>query len=144
MLAQQGDDAGRCFALAIGDVDYFKRINDAYSHQVGDEVLRRVGAAMRDVVRGEDIAGRYGGEEFLLVLSTRDQDEARQVCERVRSVVSQLPWHEVAAGLAVSISFGVALRRPGEPAQALLSRADALLYRAKAGGRNRVSCDEGT
>lgn len=120
------------------DIDHFKRINDRYSHLVGDEVLRRVGALMREVVRDGDVAARYGGEEFALLLDRVDGRQAVEVCERLRQVIAAQPWEQIVGGLAVTISLGVVMRRAGDSGEALLGRADGCLYAAKAAGRDRV------
>lgn len=135
---------GRPFALALLDLDHFKRINDSHSHQVGDEVLRRLGRVLAASCRRHDVAARYGGEEFALVLADVEAEVAAEVCERVRAAVEREPWHEVSAGLAVRVSIGCVHVGHGErPADArtLLSQADRRLYAAKAGGRNRVMCE---
>jgi diguanylate cyclase (GGDEF)-like protein len=135
--------ADGAFACALADIDHFKRINDRYSHLVGDEVLRRVGALMRETVRDGDVAARFGGEEFALVLDRVEFDEARQICERLRTTIAAHPWDEIVAGLTVTISLGLAMRRPGEGSGHLLARADACLYAAKSAGRDRVEVDPG-
>ncbi|MFN7433922.1 MAG: diguanylate cyclase [Betaproteobacteria bacterium] len=126
------------FACVLADIDHFKRINDRYSHLVGDEVLRRVGALMREVVRDGDVAARYGGEEFALLLDRVDGRQAVEVCERLRTSIAAQPWGEIVGGLAVTISLGVAMRQAGDSGEALLGRADGCLYAAKAAGRDRV------
>ena len=131
------DDCSR-FACVLADIDRFKAINDVHSHQTGDEVLRRVGAVIRNAVRDGDVAARYGGEEFLLLLDDVDARKAADICERLRSAIAAETWHRSQGDLTVTISIGVALRRVGESAASLLARADACLYAAKASGRNRV------
>jgi len=135
-----GDERAR-FACVLADIDHFKRINDRYSHLVGDEVLRRVGALMREVVRDGDVAARYGGEEFALLLDRVDGRQAVEVCERLRTRIATQPWGEIVDGLAVTISLGVAMRQAGDSGEALLGRADGCLYAAKAAGRDRVVAD---
>ena len=119
------------------DIDHFKLLNDTYGHATGDVVLRTVAAICGDAVRAGDAVVRYGGEEFLLLLPEVDRAQGARVAERVRAAV--------AAGtavndsrLTVTVSLGVAQRHPGESRDALIARADAALYRAKQGGRNRV------
>jgi diguanylate cyclase (GGDEF)-like protein len=126
------------FACVLADIDHFKRINDRYSHLVGDEVLRRVGALMRELVRDGDVAARYGGEEFALLLDLVDARQAVEVSERLRAKIAAQPWGQIVDGLAVTISLGVAMRQAGDSAEALLGRADGCLYAAKAAGRDRV------
>lgn len=127
------------FALVMVDVDHFKRVNDEHGHLVGDEVLRRVAAGLEGVLRKDDAVGRYGGEEFLIVLPGSTQDEARLVAERCRAMLHALRF-EVAPDLRVSASFGVAARPPliGDTLDGLLADADAAMYRAKRSGRDRV------
>ncbi|HEY0216748.1 MAG TPA: GGDEF domain-containing protein, partial [Cellulomonas sp.] len=131
-------EAGRPFALALVDVDHFKRVNDTWSHQVGDEVLVRVSATLRDALRRDDLAARYGGEEFALLLDGLDDRVAREVCERVRSSIEALVWPGPMAGEQLTVSIGVAAHATGVSIEAVLSGADAALYEAKAGGRNQV------
>jgi diguanylate cyclase (GGDEF)-like protein len=137
-LAHRVGDERAQFACVLADIDHFKRINDRYSHLVGDEVLRRVGALMREVVRDGDVAARYGGEEFALLLDRVDGRQAVEVCERLRQVIAAQPWEQIVGGLAVTISLGVVMRRAGDSGEALLGRADGCLYAAKAAGRDRV------
>jgi two-component system cell cycle response regulator len=126
------------FSLVLLDVDHFKHVNDRWSHQAGDEVLRRLGPLLIDQCRDGDLAARYGGEEFALVLAHVDSDKAVAVCERLRAAVQRAPWAEIAPGLAVTVSVGVADSREADGHAAMLRLADARLYTAKAGGRNRV------
>lgn len=127
----------------LGDLDNFKTVNDRFSHPVGDEVLRRVARLVQAAVRGTDLVARIGGEELAVLLTdTPSAAEVAAVSERIRHAVEQHPWHEVVPGLVVTISLGAATRRPAEPAESLVARADALLYTAKCAGRNRVATDE--
>ncbi|MDB4948663.1 MAG: hypothetical protein JWM27_1312 [Gemmatimonadetes bacterium] len=127
------------FSVLALDVDHFKRVNDEHGHDVGDEVLRRVAAACRAALREGDHVGRTGGEEFVVVLPRTDAARALEVAERLRGAVEGLDWDEVAPGLRVTLSVGVAERTPADAGFGEVSkRADDSLYRAKAGGRNRV------
>jgi diguanylate cyclase (GGDEF)-like protein len=130
------DDRALCFAVA--DIDHFKDINDRHSHAVGDEVLRTVGRILRSACRPSDVAGRYGGEEFVLVLSDMMGDVALGVCERLRAAVASYAWDTLRPGLTVTISIGVADRSGFESSAAMLATADARLYEAKRAGRNCV------
>jgi diguanylate cyclase (GGDEF)-like protein len=132
--------AGRDTSIVLVDLDHFKAINDRFGHPVGDEVLRRFAAMATALLPPEARFGRYGGEEFLLVLQTRAGSavSADALAERLRRVVSQHPWHQVSPELAVSVSMGVATAGAGESAHGLLVRADHSLYRAKRQGRDRV------
>ncbi len=127
---------GPPLAVLMQDVDHFKRFNDEHGHDMGDRVLRAVAAALKQALRGQDIACRYGGEEFLAILPSTDCDGAMVVAERVRSAVEAMEVD----GLKVTVSIGVAgipeLAVPS--AEALVEAADAALYQAKKAGRNRV------
>ena len=127
---------GTALSAIMLDIDHFKHVNDRHGHVRGDEVLRFLAERIRRLARATDIVGRYGGEEFLLVLPHTARAEAQGLAERLRSHVSDTP----VAGLPVTASFGVATSPPGEslPALELLERADTALYRAKDEGRNKV------
>ena len=123
-------------AVAIFDVDHFKMINDRYGHPIGDRVLAEIAHIFRCQLRQSDLVGRYGGEEFIVLLT--HAVSANDVCEKLRSAVAAYPWSEIASGLTVTISAGVATgARPFDPS-ALVHEADRRLYRAKESGRNRV------
>ncbi len=128
---------GGALAVALIDIDFFKRINDGHSHQVGDLVLQRFAAILRATDR-DAVVARYGGEEFVLALPGRDLAAARAEAEAVRMAVAAAPWHELAEGLAVTCSIGVAALADHHHPDRLLAEADARLYEAKRGGRNRV------
>jgi diguanylate cyclase (GGDEF)-like protein len=121
-------------SVAIIDVDHFKRVNDNHGHAAGDEVLRHVSGAIRQALREGDSCGRWGGEEFLLVLPGCDLKGALLCAERVRVVIESMS----AGPVRVTVSVGVAQLAGDEPWQQAVQRADEGLYRAKAGGRNRV------
>ncbi|HEX5869543.1 MAG TPA: diguanylate cyclase, partial [Longimicrobium sp.] len=121
------------------DVDHFKRINDTFGHDAGDAVLRRVAQTCRAALRHDDVIGRTGGEEFVVVLPPADADRAMEIAERLRAAVEGLDWAEVDPALRVTVSVGVAERASVDDDFAALSRrADDSLYRAKKLGRNRV------
>ena len=126
-------------------MDYFKNYNDRFGHQAGDECLRRVGTALAGAVRvGTDLACRYGGEEFVIVLGD-DPDDAPAVAERVRAGIQALriPHPDGPAGVVtVCVGVAVASAADAESVDQLLRRADAALYTAKAGGRNTVRAAE--
>jgi diguanylate cyclase (GGDEF)-like protein len=119
--------------VILFDIDQFKQINDSLGHDMGDRVLRAIASALIRRVRGGDIAGRWGGEEFLVIAPNTALDAALQVAERLREAIVALK-----VGCPVSASFGVAELQPGESISRLLIRADRALYRAKETGRNRV------
>lgn len=125
---------------AIVDVDHFKRINDRFTHAVGDRVLVALAELLEHAVADDasGFAARLGGEEFLVVLG----DGGPDACERLRRAVAEHDWEAVAPGLRVSVSVGVARQRPGDTQHSLLARADACLYRAKQTGRDRVVTDD--
>jgi diguanylate cyclase (GGDEF)-like protein len=124
-------------SVAIIDLDYFKRINDQFGHPVGDEVLRTFAITLAANIRAIDRLGRYGGEEFLLILPDTAKDEALRTLDRLRSIVSELDWTTF-SGMNVTISAGVSEARLQDSADDILGRADVALYRAKDAGRNRV------
>lgn len=128
-------------ALLITDIDHFKRFNDTYGHLTGDQVLRIVALALKQNVKGQDIAARYGGEEFAVVLPQTGLREALIVAEHIRRAVMNKELIKRSTGEhlgRLTLSIGIAVYRPGEPKQALIERADACLYAAKNAGRNRV------
>lgn len=128
---------GRALALALIDVDHFKAINDRFGHLAGDDVLVRVARLTEASLRGADVVGRMGGEEFVILLPNADGDQASAVAERVRLAIGA----STPAGqpeLSVTASIGVATLIPGESPAALLHRADCALYAAKGSGRNTL------
>jgi two-component system cell cycle response regulator len=130
---------GRSLAVVMADIDHFKNINDTYGHATGDTILRETVARMVGVPRLYDFVGRYGGEEFLLVLPGCDLSAARLVAERVRNAVAATPISVGAVQLSVSVSLGVACTSSARDESAtVLQAADEALYRAKRRGRNRV------
>jgi diguanylate cyclase len=125
--------------VALIDLDWFKRINDKFGHPTGDEVLRTFAITMFANIRSIDKFGRYGGEEFLLVLPDTPQDKAMQMLDRLRLIVQSLDWSAFSDGLTVTISAGVATLDPHDTPDTLLARADSALYAAKERGRNRIA-----
>jgi diguanylate cyclase len=126
-------------SIALIDLDWFKRINDAYGHPTGDEVLRTFAITVFANIRNIDRFGRYGGEEFLLVLPDTPEQRAAGTLDRLRQIIANLDWSAFSADMRVTISAGVATLRPDETSDLLLARADSALYSAKAMGRNRIS-----
>ena len=120
------------------DLDWFKRINDTHGHPCGDECLRKVAATLRAELRPQDVFGRYGGEEFLVLLPGQDAASARLVGERLREAVEAAVVDWQGEALRFTISIGMAVLREGDDPGKLLARADKALYRAKREGRNRV------
>lgn len=125
-------------SIALIDLDWFKRINDAHGHPTGDEVLRTFAITMFANIRSIDRFGRYGGEEFLLVLPDTPSSEATRSLDRLRQILADLDWSAFSPGMRVTISAGVTALRPDETADTFLARADGALYAAKARGRNRI------
>ncbi len=125
-------------AIALIDLDWFKRINDAHGHPVGDEVLRTFAITIFANIRPDDRFGRYGGEEFLLLLPGTEGDAASRMLDRLRGIVADLDWSAFAPGMHVTISAGVVTLRDNDTADTFLARADSALYSAKAQGRNRI------
>jgi diguanylate cyclase len=126
-------------AIALIDLDWFKRINDAHGHPVGDEVLRTFAITIFANIRPADCFGRYGGEEFLLLLPGMDGDAASRMLDRLRGIVADLDWSAFSPGMRVTISAGVVTLRDNDTADTFLVRADSALYSAKAQGRNRIA-----
>jgi two-component system cell cycle response regulator len=124
--------------IALIDLDHFKRVNDRFSHAVGDEVLRRVAGLLAEGVRESDLLARYGGEELVVAFYQCSSADAAAVCERLRRSVEEHSWREVHPDLRVTLSVGLSGDSlPGTPEE-LLGEADLQLYRAKGSGRNRV------
>ena len=124
--------------IIMADIDYFKRINDTYGHLAGDAVLREAAHCMRMVVRPYDGIGRYGGEEFLLVLPDCDEAGAVALAERVRESIEADAMALAEGMVPITFSLGVATSKVAQEPEALIGAADTALYRAKNNGRNRV------
>jgi len=143
-LVEQSANRGKPIAVLILDIDYFKAINDGHGHDAGDDVLREFSLRVRKAIRNIDLACRYGGEEFVIVMPETDMGVATMVAERLRRLIANEPF-AIEQGmrlLDVTISIGIAaLVSPTDTAAAMLKRADQALYRAKRDGRNRVVPD---
>jgi diguanylate cyclase (GGDEF)-like protein len=131
---------GNAFGLAISDIDNFKQVNDTYGHAIGDAVLCETGNRMRASVRSYDAVGRYGGDEFLIVMPGLDEPAALLAAERLRACIGNDPFKVVGAHIRITMSLGVATSAPGwrGAMDSVIQAADHALYRAKASGRNRV------
>lgn len=150
-LAQEFDRAvrfGHSLSVVMIDIDDFKQVNDRLSHPVGDSVLIKVASLMRDQLRSVDVVGRYGGEEFMLILVETGRERAQSVCERLLRSVSDFDWQTIHSELdRITLSIGIACRdslgeqemdSPGR----MVQMADQAMYRAKKSGKNRVCSDE--
>jgi two-component system, cell cycle response regulator len=143
-LIEQASSRGKPLAALVIDIDYFKAINDSHGHDAGDDVLRDFALRIKRSIRGIDLACRYGGEEFVIIMPETDMAVAAMVAERLRRRIAADPFviQEGARHIPVTISIGLAgLRGADDTAAALLKRADQALYRAKRDGRNRVVPD---
>jgi diguanylate cyclase len=139
----EADDRTRPLTLAVLDVDHFKRFNDTWGHQTGDQVLRYVASVMGRTAVPPRIAARYGGEEFAMIFPGESPAQVETALEAIRKEIASRSLRRRSTNDdlgAVTISAGFAVRRPGETAIALLERADAALYASKRSGRNRVTC----
>ena len=125
------------YGVLLLDIDYFKKVNDNYGHQIGDQVLTEVSTLLSDHVRDSDIVGRWGGEEFLVICTGADQDILLELAERLRELIAS---HYFPNCTSLTASIGVAAYEHGDDIDKLLSRADKALYRAKSEGRNKVVC----
>ena len=128
-------------ALIFGDIDHFKKFNDTFGHQTGDQVLRLVAHALRSNVKGRDLAARYGGEEFAVIMPQTEIEAAIIVANQIREAIMAKELVKKSTGESlgtITMSFGVAIYRAGEQGDELIARADAALYKAKHAGRNQV------
>lgn len=123
--------------IATWDIDFFKKINDAYGHRAGDKVLRIVAECLAGRIRGTDFLARYGGEEFVMILAGTGREDALRVAEQMRESVAKLGFHFRGVPVSVSVSCGITAFREGDNADDAFDRADKALYQAKVQGRNR-------
>jgi two-component system cell cycle response regulator len=141
ILVERAIARGRPLSVCITDIDRFKSVNDTYGHDAGDDVLREFARRVRATVRGADLACRYGGEEFVVVMPDTPADVATLIAERLRGIVEGQPFAlaEASTLLNITASLGIAtLNLAGDTPESLLKRADTALYQAKANGRNQV------
>lgn len=124
------------FALVIVDIDFFKKVNDTYGHQVGDAVLVTIANTLRETVRIGDFIGRWGGEEFVVILPNVDEKQALLAVEKLRYHIQEAKIEEIDRG--ITASFGIAIYTEGDTQEELIHRADNALYLAKESGRNCV------
>ena len=140
-FVQRYGRGGQPLVVLMVDVDHFKKFNDTYGHATGDQVLVRVGQAMRSNLRPTDHVARYGGEEFLVILPDTTEESARIVAERLRTAVHDIDLKK-ADGSAIpkiTISLGAGCLTSAMPMKTLLGRADEALYQSKRDGRDRVT-----
>jgi two-component system cell cycle response regulator len=142
-LVEQAATRGKPLTVLVLDIDYFKAINDTHGHDAGDDVLREFALRVRKSIRGIDLACRYGGEEFVVVMPETDMAVATVVAERLRRRIASDPFpiQEGARKVEVTISIGIAALGRCDTAASMIKRADQALYRAKRDGRNRVVPD---
>jgi two-component system, cell cycle response regulator len=143
-LVEQAASRGKPLTVLVLDIDYFKSVNDTHGHDAGDEVLREFSQRLKKSIRGIDLACRYGGEEFVVVMPETDMAVATMVAERLRRRIASEPFpiSQGANAVEVTISIGLAARHSvSDNAANILKRADQALYRAKRDGRNRVVAD---
>lgn len=134
------------FTLIIADIDRFKRINDNYGHLTGDNVLKLISKLIQRHIKGRDVAGRFGGEEFIMALPETKMDGGFALAEQIRTSLEKMRWQSKSSGKdigTITISLGVAQFIPGEDLNTLIARADSALYAAKENGRNRTGTHNG-
>lgn len=127
-------------SLLVIDIDHFKQVNDTYGHSVGDKVLQEVAATIESVSRTTDMTFRYGGEEFVVILSKTNAQGAAIIAERIRQFIERLTIPFEKSGVNTTISIGIGTLQKNQPLTDLFDQADKALYRAKHQGRNRVIC----
>jgi diguanylate cyclase (GGDEF)-like protein len=137
-MVAKARDSGCYLCCLFLDIDHFKKVNDRFGHQIGDEVLRQAAHIVVQACRNEDQWVRYGGEEFVAFMPGTDEETAWAAAERLRMAFLAYDWSRTAPELSVTVSLGLARLRPGEPEESWIGRADQALYLAKRTGRNRV------
>jgi diguanylate cyclase (GGDEF)-like protein/PAS domain S-box-containing protein len=135
-LLREFEATGEPFAVLIIDLDEFKAVNDTYGHDVGDRVLRNVSATLMNSLRGRDLLGRWGGDEFVMLLGSASHQQCAAIAERARMLAAQTATPIASGYVGVTVSIGGAVSAPGDTAEQLLKRADAQLYITKDRGRN--------
>lgn len=144
-VIRQSEENGQGFCLLMSDIDHFKKFNDTYGHQTGDQVLRLVALSVKQNIKNLDIACRYGGEEFAIILPNVDLGEAIEISDKIRNAVmsKELVKRSTGENLGrITISIGVAMYRPHDTPNSVVARADAALYAAKHAGRNNVKTED--
>lgn len=126
------------FTLIIGDIDYFKKVNDTYGHECGDKVLASFSKIFKNNTRKQDSISRWGGEEFLLLLPDTNQDQGYLLAEKLRTIIERTGFYKDSVKIQLTITFGVSTIRAGQTVNELISEADEALYEGKRRGRNCV------
>jgi diguanylate cyclase (GGDEF)-like protein len=135
-LYEDAQRTGKNFSIILCDIDFFKDINDRYGHQIGDQVLIEIAQIIKETIRKSDMAARWGGEEFLIVLPGARQREAYQVAEKIRQNVLKFPFYYQGQELRISLSSGVSQMKDAASIDDLIRQADDYMYQAKSKGRN--------
>lgn len=133
---------GKVFSLLLADLDHFKMINDTYGHMAGDRILKSIAKSLRSVIRIEDFCGRWGGEEFLIILPETDLDQASLVAEKLVAEVRKTPLSVNGKKITVTLSIGAGVFRQGMSIDGCINKVDVALYKAKSNGRNCVVTTE--
>lgn len=132
-------DLGIALGVIFGDIDNFGNFNNTYGHELGDKVLKTVSNTMLNAIRKNDLIGRWGGEEFLVILPAIDYDELEKNAEKIRMLVENSILRENGAELHITISLGATMIKKEDYLQSLVKRADDLMYESKKSGKNRVT-----
>lgn len=141
----KAEENGTPLCLILTDIDHFKKFNDTYGHQTGDQVLKLVANTLKSNIKGRDLTARYGGEEFAIILSDTEMDDAMTVADQLRVAVMKKELIKKSTNKSlgnVTLSLGISQYRPGDTAETLIHRSDAALYAAKGAGRNTVKNDQ--
>ncbi len=133
---------GWSFGILFMDIDYFKKVNDFYGHDVGDRILRIVAATILNGTRSSDIVSRWGGEEFMVLVPHADAKQLKDVAEKIRVLVEKSSISVEGKNIEATLSIGATLAREGDTAESIMKRADELLYKSKSEGRNRLTIED--
>ncbi len=125
-------------SVVMSDIDFFKQVNDTFSHAIGDEVLKAIARIFMDNTREQDTVARYGGEEFVIIFNRSDKNTAIEITEKLRSLVEHYPWQEIHPDLKITISMGVSTSFEFDDYESMLNNADLHMYSAKRSGKNQV------
>ena len=126
-----------CYAMIV-DLDFFKKVNDTYGHLAGDEVLKNAAVIMKNTLRSYDLLCRYGGEEFVILVSETSKEDALHLAERIRESIAAIPCVYNCIKIPITASIGMAVSFPNCTIETLIDKADKGLYKAKETGRNKV------